>query len=235
MDERDEIRAVWEDHLDEDYRRDQSHWRGQGRWDDEHWLGIGRRSRLRIARLYQAAGRDLDVAKPQALLEWGPGGGSNLLALAGDASTLFAVDISKKNLEESGRVLREVPGTTFVPIHLVAEPDTVVPEITTPIDLFLSTAVFQHFPSPEYGHKVLEVAHRVMAPHALGYVQIRFDNGNPKYAPKPLENYREKHITANSYELSQFWDLLVATGFQPIQIADVATANNYASFYFVRR
>ena len=32
---------VWERHDDEDYRRDLSHWRGQGRWHEARWLRLG--------------------------------------------------------------------------------------------------------------------------------------------------------------------------------------------------
>jgi hypothetical protein len=77
------------------------------------------------------------------------------------------------------------------------------------------------------------VVRRVMSPGGLGYVQIRFDDGKERYRPKSLAEYRERHITATSYSLSDFWALLVDSGFKPLQIAHVNTAVNYAGFYFV--
>jgi hypothetical protein len=56
------------------------------------------------------------------------------------------VDISAKNLEETGRVLAEFPGSEFVPILLEGDPST-VGAIDRPVDLFFSTAVFPHFPA----------------------------------------------------------------------------------------
>jgi len=228
-----EITTVWESHDDEQYRQDQSHWRGIGRWNEQKWTELGRGTAQRLEELHHAAHREWDTAKPPVVLEWGPGGGANLYAIADRASTMYGVDISAKNLEEAGRVLSEIPGGQFVPVLLDGEPGTVIDSIDRPVDLFLSTAVFQHFPSQQYGAEVLRAVRQVMAPGGLGYVQIRFDDGTERYRPKSLAEYRERHITATSYSLSGFWDLLVVSGFNPLKIAHVNTAVNYAGFYFV--
>jgi hypothetical protein len=227
-----EITTVWEKHDDEQYRQDQSHWRGIGRWNEEKWTELGQGTAQRLAELYHAADREWSTDEPPVLLEWGPGGGANLHAVADRASTMYGVDISAKNLEETERVLAEVAGSQFVPILLDGEPSTVVGSIDRPVDLFFSTAVFQHFPSQEYGGQVLRTMRQVMAPGGLGYVQIRFDDGTERYRPKSLAEYRERHITATSYSLSAFWDLLRDSGFVPLKIAHVNTAVNYAGFYF---
>lgn len=227
-----EIAAVWERHDDEAYRQDQSHWRGVRRWGDENWLRYGRTTLTRVKDLYHTARRVPPVERSLVTLEWGPGGGANLHALAEVSALMYGVDISAKNLGESQRIVDGCDGARFVPIHLTEEPRSVVSEVVQPIDLFVSTAVFQHFPSREYGREVLKTVSSLMSPDGLGYVQIRFDNGNPKYAPKPVSTYRDTHITANSYELSDFWDALVEAGLRPLKIAHIATANNYASFFF---
>jgi hypothetical protein len=227
-----EITTVWESHDDEQYRQDQSHWRGVGRWNEEKWTELGHGNVQRLDELHHAAGREWNTAEPPVLLEWGPGGGANLHAVAPRVSTLYGVDISAKNLEESARVLAEIPDSRFVPILLDGEPSTVVGSVDQPVDLFCSTAVFQHFPSQEYGADVLRAVRQIMAPDGLGYVQIRFDDGTERYRPKKLAEYRERHITANSYPLSAFWDLLRDTGFAPLKIAHVNTSVNYAGFYF---
>lgn len=233
-DELTEITAVWEGHENEEYRRDQSHWRGADRWGQEQWESIGESTWSRVHALYHTARRRYPEDDLPAMLEWGPGGGSNLHRFAPHASVMYGVDISAKNLEEASRVVAEQEGARFVPVLLDGEPESIRDEIQDPIDLFISTAVFQHFPSQEYGAKVLETVHDIMAPSGLAYVQIRLDNGNPKYVPKRISDYKKRHITANSYELSYFWDLLVGVGFRPLMIANVKTSNNYASFYFVK-
>lgn len=235
VDVQSEIRAVWEDHEDEDYRRDQSHWRGVGRWNDEQWSNIGRATLTRVDDLHHSARRSFPPEPRPVMLEWGPGGGANLHALANVTSTMYGVDISASNLEECERVLAESGSATrFHPIHLTAEPAQVLSQIEQPVDLFVSTAVFQHFPSKEYGADVLEVIAQLLKPKALGYVQIRYDDNNPKYAPKPLSSYRSSHITATSYEISEFWALLAQSGLPPLKVGNLNTKNNYASFYFRR-
>jgi len=79
---------------------------------------------------------------------------------------------------------------------------------------------------------VLQTVRQVMAPGGLGYVQIRFDDGTERYRPKSLAEYRKRHLTATSYPLSGFWDLLLDPGFRPLRIAHVNTKVNYAKFYF---
>jgi hypothetical protein len=227
-----EITTVWESHDDEQYRQDQSHWRGVGRWNEERWADLGQGTTQRLEELYHAAHREWSTAEPPVLLEWGPGGGANLYALAPRVGTMYGVDISAKNLEETGRVLAEIPGSQYVPILLDGDPSTVVGAIDRPVDLFFSTAVFQHFPSQEYGAQVLEAVRQVMAPGGLGYIQIRFDDGKERYRPKSLLEYRKRHLTATSYSLSGFWDLLADSGFRPLQIGHVNTKVNYAKFYF---
>lgn len=229
-----EISAVWEHHDDEDYRRDQSHWRGVGRWDEQNWENIGVATMRRVEDLYFTAKRKWTEQHPPVMLEWGPGGGANLYAFADRTAKMYGIDISEKNLAESQRVLTEKPDASFVPIHLTREPSSVIDVIDEPVDLVISSAVFQHFPTKEYGADVLEAMYAVMAPRALGYVQIRYDDGTERYRPKDLSEYRKQHITANSYALPEFWDLLRAAGFRPLKISNLNTKVNYASFYFVR-
>jgi hypothetical protein len=95
--------------------------------------------------------------------------------------------------------------------------------------------VFQHFPSKDYGLDVLAVACEIMKPGGLGYIQIRYDDGNPKYAPKNVADYGRQHLFATSYALSEFWSALDDAGLQPLKIANLNTAVNYAAFYFKKK
>ena len=227
-----EIEAVWNEYDDEQYRRDQSHWRGEGRWDDQRWEQIGRTTKSRLMPFFGERRRPWPNDRALTLLEWGPGGGSNLHALANVARTIFAIDISAKNLEESSRIVAETECDDYRPVLLTGDPDEIGQFVQVPIDLIISTAVFQHFPSKTYAGEVLRVMESLLAPDGLGYVQIRYDDGNPKYAPKPLRDYRKHHITATSFELAEFWSLLLDVGLMPVKIANLNTRINYASFYF---
>ena len=78
-------------------------------------------------------------------------------------------------------------------------------------------AVFQHFPSREYGGEVLRVVAGLLAPGGLGCVQIRYDNGREKYQQKH-EDYFARHLTFTSYPLDTFWSLIEGVGLRPLDI-----------------
>ena len=124
----------------------------------------------------------------------------------------------------------------FEPVLVEEDLDVVSKAVGGSVDLFLSAAVFQHFPSKAYGGAVLRVLAEVCRPGALGHIQIRFDNNNPKFSPiGSLDDYEARHITANSYALDEFWDLCKRCGFEVLFVSDVITKNNYATFNLRRR
>lgn len=228
------VRDVWNNLNDEEYRQDQSHWRGVGRWtDDAAWQGIGTNTRQRIDEIRKFTGRP-PIAAEEALsvLEWGPGGGANAFAFRNIAYAYHGVDISEKNLREAARMLSAEDGSMSFAAHLL-DP-TGAPRVNLPdahVDVVISTSVFQHFPSQDYGIAVLKELARVAKPDAIGAIQIRFDNGNPKWKPiEDLGQYTERFITANAYALDSFWDALFASGWVALYISHIATRNNYARF-----
>lgn len=225
-----DVVAVWDEHPDEDYRRDMSHWRSHGRWAEETWAAIGAGTMEFIERAVTLTGRDLPTG---ALLEWGPGGGANLSAGAGHFRRLYGVDISSKNLDECARVLAEHdPAPDFRAVLIGDDPTAATTAINEPIEVFVSTAVFQHFPSREYGFEVLRVVADLLAPGGLGYVQIRYDNGKAKYQQKH-EDYFTRHTNFTSYPLDMFWDMIERAGLRPLDISGVNSKVNYAKFSFV--
>lgn len=231
------IKTVWNDAGDETYRQDQSHYRGVGRWaDDEAWQDIGRSSMQKIKFLWRLLNRPSASLTNQVALEWGPGGGANAFGLREVCSRYYGVDISEKNLAEAGRMMTaEGRPNYFKPVLLSGDPQTIISDVE-PINIFLSTAVFQHFPSREYGIEVLKALRSMCSPNAGGFIQIRFDNGNPKYRGiASIEEYERGHITANSYAIDVFWDALDAAGFQPLAINGLRTKNNYATFYMAAK
>jgi hypothetical protein len=226
------ITGVWERHENEEWRQEQSHYRGVGRWsDDTAWTNIGRGTIKRLHYLARFLNRDFPDAP--VVLEWGPGGGSNLHGFRNAARRYFGVDISQQNLNEATRMIHAEADKSveFNPVLLDGRPETVLDEIDEPVDLFLSTAVFQHFPNKEYGEHVLQVIRGACTAGAMGIIQIRFDNGNPKYKGiESVEEYHANHIRANSYSLDDFWTRCAKVGFQPQYISNINPANNYATF-----
>jgi len=222
---------VWDSHGDEAYRQDQSHWRGVGRWaNDAAWQSIGKGTLIN----FQTLARYLDRPFPTApsMLEWGPGGGTNLFAFRKIASTYFGIDISAKNLAEASRMISAEPDASvrFMPVLLETAPADIVGKVSG-VDLFLSTAVFQHFPEKAYGAEVLRVLRSVCVPRAFGIIQIRYDNGNPLFKPiATIADYKTRHITANSYAIDEFNDLATEAGFRVCYVTDIRSKNNYVTF-----
>lgn len=226
------IKSVWNDKTDELFRQDQSHWRGVGRWaDDQAWLDIGRQTRSSLEDAYRLLNCP-PAFEGATILEWGPGGGANLFAFKDTAKRLIGVDISQKNLIETMRILKaENASATFDPLLLKADIEEAVKPFRDSVDVFISTAVFQHFPSRQYGADVLAALRRCCKTDAVGVIQIRYDNGFSKYRGiTDISEYERNFVTANAYQIEEFWDLLQSSGFKPIAIASVISRINYATY-----
>ncbi|POF34361.1 methyltransferase domain-containing protein [Roseibium marinum] len=231
-------KKIWANNENEEYRKDNSHFRGVGRWtDDERWKSIGKNSLTALNRHIRMVTNDpFYWTQERNMLEWGPGGGSNAYAFRKLVQYYYGVDISQDNLNETERVASEDGTQGFVPVLLNSSIDDVIKSVREPVDIFLSTAVFQHFPSKAYGVEVLKCVHQVLKPGGIGMVQIRFDNGNPKYKPiAELEEYHEKHITATSYALDEFFGILQEIGFYEIFITGLNRDINYVTYLFRRK
>lgn len=72
----------------------------------------------------------------------------------------------------------------------------------------------------------------VLAPGGLGCVQIRYDDGTPKYLQKQ-DNYFARHVTFTSYPLDGFGDLIKSVGLQPLDISGLNSEVYCATFSFV--
>lgn len=221
---------VWDNLDNEEKRQDFSHYRGVGRYADaQEWHAVGQGSLASLRRMVPVQ----FWTKPLSALEWGPGGGSNISALCTVAERVWGVDISQKNLAECARVLPDEVRARFTPIHLSDDLDAVRGKITAPLDIFVSTAVFQHFPSKAFGVEVLRLVYDLMHDDAIGLIQIRYDNGAKKYQPNTtLEQYSDRFITATSYAIDEFAQVLTEIGFDDITVRDFNQRINYATFTF---
>ncbi len=212
--------------------RDLSHWKGHGRFADQaRWRAIGEKH-LRLARrLTRLAGRDAPILR---VAEWGPGGGSNAVAFAPSVERFVGVDISRPNLDECASRLAEVAFGGFLPLCIEAgNPESVAALVPEPCDLFLSTAVFQHFPSRDYGVRVMRVAAGLLGPQGVGLVQIRYDDGNPSYRSR-RRDYERNAIAFTSYRVDEFWRIAQGAGFEPLAVT-LEPDVNYAYYFLLRR
>jgi SAM-dependent methyltransferase len=206
----------WSSSADRPWVRDMSHWRGQGRWaDDAVWLQIGQAH----VQMVEAFRRQSDRHHPfRRMLEWGSGGGANLLAFAPWVETYYGVDISPPNLAECARQAAGAGFGGWKPIHIDAShPAKVLERVDAPLDFILSTAVFQHFPSQSYGLEVLSILHQLLAPGGMAIVQTRYDDGSEELGCKDRD-YQRNVITFTSYTIADFWHACGCAGFRPASV-----------------
>jgi hypothetical protein len=208
--------------------RDLSHWRGGGRWaDDETWSGMGRRHLSMFEELCSAARQRRPI---RSMLEWGPGGGANAVAFAGEVAKFYGVDVSAANLAECGRQLASIGYEGWQPIEIeAARPQAVLEMITAPVDFILSTAVFQHFPGKEYGVEVMRIVHQLLALRGIALIQIRYDDGSEILGPKQ-HDYAKNAVTFTSYRIDEFWRIARDAGFEVLSVA-LRPEECYASYW----
>ena len=211
--------------------QDLSHWRGKGRWaQGESWMSIGK---PHVA-LYQHL-RSLATAPGplMRMLEWGPGGGANAVHFGPHVERYYGVDISPANLDECGRQLQACGLDHFrsIPIH-VDQPESVLAQLAEPVDFFLCTAVFQHFPSKGYGQRVTRIAADALCDGGMALIQIRYDDGSDALRSKDSD-YFTNFITFTSYAVEEYWQVAVQAGFTPLAVV-LRPETRYA-YYLLQR
>jgi hypothetical protein len=208
--------------------QDMSHWRGRGRWrDDRVWRSIGARHFAMYEQLCLLARRPRPI---RSMLEWGPGGGANAVAFAPEVEKFHGVDISAANLDACGRQLESIGFEGWHPVEIDANrPGECLDVVTTPIDFFLSTAVFQHFPGKAYGAEVVRIAHRLLASPGIALIQIRYDDGSEILQPK-RRDYAKNAVTFTSYRIDEFWQIASDAGFEVLSVA-LSPGDCYASYW----
>jgi SAM-dependent methyltransferase len=211
--------------------QDMSHWRGRGRWaDDDAWSAPGRRHLQLFDQLCTLTGR---TGKVRSMLEWGPGGGVNAVIFSGHVERFHGVDISPANLAECGRQLQAIGFAGWHPLEIdPLRPEGVIADVTEPVDFVLCTAVFQHFPSQDYGVRVLRVMHEILAADGIALIQTRYDDGSETLRCK-TSDYAKNVVTFTSYRIEQFWEIGAANGFEPVSI--VLQPEPCYAFYMLRK
>lgn len=228
-----------------------SHWRGSPRTPDARWDKFGQQHWGKFLALVAAVkGHSGDF---RSMMEWGCGGGANVAAFTRHFTHVYGIDISKSNLEECDRQMRRLgraerfwpypitcdqPHAVVQKIHADALPrrseEEHYPHIGGEVDFVLSTACFQHFPSKEYGARILQLLHMALRAGGLALIQIREDDGGSYYASKDRDycggNDRNA-IRFTSYRVEEFMDMAGKIGFRDVGLLDRGGKANYCFFY----
>jgi SAM-dependent methyltransferase len=215
-----------------------SHWRGHGIFVDEaRWQALGREHLA----LYQEFAPLLGASSPLGrIVEWGCGGGANAVHFASLTSEYVGIDICEASLEECARQVAGVGQENFVPILIEAsDPEEALRRVTGACDLFLSTYVFESFPTPEYGARVLHIASRILRPGGVAIIQVKYQTADWSSLPKRF-GYRRNFTTMTTYRIDEFWNVAWEAGFEPKAVRLVPTQplngnGEYAYFILTKR
>jgi SAM-dependent methyltransferase len=190
-----------------------SHWRGKGPFEnDELWLGLGRAH----LELFEKATAWSEPDGPiERIVEWGCGGGMNAVQFAPRAREYYGVDISADSLAECAKQCAAVKAESFVPVLIEAtDPDGARAQIHGPVDLFISTYVFELIPSPEYGLRLLQLAYDLLRQGGIALVQVRYHSGRLHELSKRT-NYNANLVRMTTYALDELWTACEDIGFYP--------------------
>jgi hypothetical protein len=220
----------WSKSHNDEGTQDLSHWVGKGRWIDKNsWEDIGNKHFKMFEDICLLTGK-----KPKkSMLEWGPGGGANAVRFSMFFDEYFGVDISNANLAECKHQLQIRSFGKFHSILIKPDkPEDCLQSISEPIEFFLSTAVYQHFPGKEYGVLVTETAYKLLVSGGFAIIQIRYDDGEVAFQSKDRD-YNINAITFTSYRIEEFWGIAILCGFKPLMV-NLEPDSNYA-YYLLQK
>lgn len=107
------------------------------------------------------------------IVDWGPGGGSLMLAFAKNIKgTYYGVDIADENLEECYLRADEAGIKNFQGILInITNPEKVYSKIKK-CNLFICTAVFPHLPHKEYAERITKIASNLLEKDGIGIIHV---------------------------------------------------------------
>ncbi len=209
--------AFWKDNNASQFKA-YSHWRGEAGIAADAWSELGRQhlnlfhDYQHLLNLHQATNQTIE-----RIVEWGCGGGSNAIHFARIAKEFIGADVSAPTLDECERALRDAGLHNMTKVLIdVASPEQAAASIA-PCDLFLCTYVMELVPTPEYGKRVVAIAHQILKPGGLAIIQIKYATTQATTKPRRW-GYRHNAANMTTYPIDQFWILTQAVGFQPIAI-----------------
>jgi cyclopropane fatty-acyl-phospholipid synthase-like methyltransferase len=233
----DDSQTYWNDPTDRSLKQN-SHWRGVGIFaDDSRWLALGREH----FELYQVFVRAIDLKHPiRRIAEWGCGGGMNAVHFAPLADEFYGIDISSSSLEECGRQMTAAGLQNFTPVLVdAADPEAAIGQVQEPCDLFISTYVFELLPTPEYGIRVLLIAHKLLAPGGIAMIQIKYSEADAKTQSRAWA-YASNLAWNATYRIEEFWQAAQQCGFSPKMVTlqpqqPMVNDRNYAYFLLQKK
>ena len=228
----DDAASFWSASTDNSRIKDLSHWLGEGRWSDEKsWLAIGEKHFGMYEKLCLLADRPRPL---QSMVEWGPGGGANAVRFCSEISQLHGVDVSEANLKKCEQQLERRGFNGFHPVLIdIHHPEEALTAVGSPVEFFIATAVYQHFPGKLYGVKITKLAYELLNDNGIALIQIRYSDGSKALRPK-RNHYAKNAITFTSYNIAEFWDICFQAGFEPLAIS-LELSPKYAYFYLKKR
>ena len=214
-----------------------SHWRGAGVFsEEERWLALGRQHLELYTEFARMVGR---TDPPRRIVEWGCGGGAMASRFAPLSEQYVGVDISQESLQECARQLSRQGFSNFVPVLIdAANPEGALSQAPRPCDLFLCTHVFEILPTPEYGLRILSIAHALLAEGGMAIIQIRYVSDSWDTKPKRF-GYRRFLASMTSYRIEEFWTAAESCGLTPRAVKllpwqPLVENGNYAYFLLTK-
>lgn len=205
----------WELSTSDERVQDQSHWCGSRRWDRRRWFEYGDFHYHLIEHyLTRHAGPQyLESLGEKDALEWGCGGGANIRPMCRHFRSVYGVDVSHATLDNCERQIKGLNLHNFVPVYFLSEnPESVLTVVESDtIDLVLSVAVFQHFPSKDYSSRVLKVMRQLMKKGGFALLQIRYFDGSDKLSQKDRD-YARNVVYMTSFTTEEFSNCVADAG-----------------------
>lgn len=156
-------------------RNDQAHHLGHGRWKKKDWLKLGQKNLERYRE-----GMDhwqVDSGSMERLLEWGCGGGCNVVSFAEEFLHITGVDISLDSLRVCKEAMTELrPRHSFKVFPISVDNPFAARDLladSEPYDFLLCLEVLQHMPSAQYAHDVMQLWRELTREGARALVQFR--------------------------------------------------------------
>jgi cyclopropane fatty-acyl-phospholipid synthase-like methyltransferase len=202
--------------------RRMTHIRGAPTWPSKRWQAIGECNFRKFHVLVNELG--LDMSQFRTMVEWGSGGGANAIKFLRHFRKLYGVDISEHALHSCAQILDTTHGkgssVAFAPVRIpCASPELSLKSIPEQVDFFLSTAVFQHFPSKDYGKRVVKIASQLVRPGGLAIIQFRWDDGGRFHACKKKDYGKGKNaVRFTSYGIGEFLTVMREAGFTYVSL-----------------
>jgi len=214
-----------------------AHWKNFGKFEDhQQWLNLGK-EHLDLITTYSSA---LNVRFPvKQVIEWGCGGGANAIHFAPKTEKFIGIDITTESLDECNKQILNIGLNNFVPLLINASsPESVLNSQIKNADIFICTYVYELFPSPEYGIKVLKLANELLKENGIAFIQIRYNNGKRLRKSKKW-GYFNHPYSMTTYTLEEFWEKSKVCGFEPLGIylkphQPLVNDNCYA-YYFLKK